>query len=165
MAGILQVDVSNAFNSISRTAIVDGVWGDYLSISVSKWAKYSFCHSASCWLIAAPYCQQMACSRTTCSARFFLQLASTASSRGSGGFRSTVPLWYQDDGVVAGKLHDIEPFSNVLAMEFPIIGLVLNKLNTGIRRTLAIPGTLASPGTLAKNNNHFFYSLLSYAGA
>ena len=37
-------------------------------------------------------------------------------------------LWYLDDGVVAGKLSDLELFVNELAAEFEGIGLFLNKL-------------------------------------
>ena len=60
-SGILQIDVRNAFNSISRVAILDSVWADYPSIG--KWVEYSLCHTGflltdSCTILSTNGVQQ-----------------------------------------------------------------------------------------------------------
>ena len=42
-SGILQIDVSNAFNSISRPEILRNVWDAYPQIG--KWVEFSLCHA------------------------------------------------------------------------------------------------------------------------
>ena len=74
----------------------------------------------------------MTCSRVTRSAPLFsVRIHRLASARLKHKYGATVQLWYLDDGVIAGKLSDLELFFNELAAEFRNVGLVLNKLKFG----------------------------------
>ena len=58
---ILQIDVSNAFNTISRAAILDSVWSEFPSFG--KWVEYSLCHAGflfteSCTIMSTNEVQQ-----------------------------------------------------------------------------------------------------------
>ena len=125
-SGILQIDVSNAFNTISRAAILDSVWADFPSIG--KWVEFSLCHSGfsltnTCVIKSTNGVQQ----GDPLGPFLFSAGIHRSISHLKRKYGATIQIWYLDDGVIAGKIQDLELFFNELFAAFHGIGLVLNK--------------------------------------
>ena len=118
----MQIDVSNAFNSISRAAILDSIWADYACIG--KWVEYSLCHTGhlltdSCTILSTNGVQQ-----GDPLGPFLISAGiHRIISRLKHKYGATVQMCYPDDGVIAGMLSDLELFFNEMATEFRDIGL------------------------------------------
>ena len=126
-SGILQIDVSNAFNCISRTAILDRVWADFPTIG--KWAEFSLCHAGLLLTASSSVTSTNGVQQGDPLGPFLFSLGiHRIITQLKQKYGSTIQLWYLDDGVIAGKLHDLELFFNELATEFRSIGLMLNRL-------------------------------------
>ena len=75
--GILQIDISNAFNTLQRETILNHIYADFPQIS--RWIQWSLCHAGALLSSDAPISSTTGCNKETRLAPSCLQQACRAS--------------------------------------------------------------------------------------